>query len=223
MAERLEPKSVRDLRLMYETTNKIDGNVEYHPWPHEWAEGCKLNTQLRVVPQCWWEERVTVIVQTEYATNVRSNGAGMSYTPKRECHWQKDYSFAEFRESPFWDMTLDAWCGSWRTKCDTSLMDEHEACDDETKWWVWAHYYRHERDWLNNWRKSGEIGTVNFFVDKDGNVDLDCNGEDVFDGYFEDMCRAIVEHERLTENMKHLKEHGVDFDSGTLRIRLWEE
>ena len=218
---RPEPKTVRDLRLAYETTNKIDGNVEYQSFCTEPEDGAISHMCLRVVPN---EHRdvVNVLVERERYTNVRkSEHGGHSYTPRRIVDWEREYTFCEFRESPFWGMTLDEWGKFWGTKWDTSKMDEHDVEDEGDRWWLWCHVYRHERDWLRNWKKTGAIDEVNVCVNEDGNVELYLNKECFFRGDVWKLERIIREHEEMTEALKRLREHGVDMDGGVLRIRLW--
>ena len=217
-----EPRTVRDLRLAYETTNKIDGNIEFQVLSNEVEEGAMADISLRVTPSTWSDNVNVSVVRTQY-TNVRkSEYGGHSYTPRRIIDWERDYTFEEFRESPFWQMTLDEWGKFWATGWDTSKMDEHEVGDEDTRWWMWCHVYRHKYDWLRNWEKTGDIDEVNVQVDEDGNVEMHLNRECFFSGDVWRLRRIIKEHEEMTETLARLNEHGVDVDGGVLRIKLWE-
>lgn len=219
--ERPNPKSVRDLRLAYETTNKIDGNIEYKPYSHENEENAITHMCLRVVPDLYGDV-VHVIVERGMMTNVRkSEYGGCSYSPKRIVDWSKDYTFGEFRESPFYDMAIDEWGKHWRTKWDTSAMDGSYVEDDETRWIISASVYRHEHDFLRNWRKSGDIDDVYIRLDEDGDVELYLNGDEVWDGDVWGLEKTIREHRQMTAQMERLREHGVDIDEGVLHMRLW--
>lgn len=67
--------------------------------------------------------------------------------------------------------------------------------------------------------KQGEMG-------EDGNIELGLsrNGkrECFYDGDVWTLADIIDEHEQMKEQMKKLKEHGIDLDDGTLSIKLWE-
>lgn len=222
--ERPNPQNIRDLRLMYETCRNVDGNIEYKRlMPHvmssrEYNEGDITGMALRVVPGSY-RDVVTVCVQREQVTNLRDDGC---YCPKRLTDWSKEYTFAEFVESPFYQMCIDSWgdC-SW----DTHLMDEHEVFDDDTRWGVYAHVYEHRRTWLGNWDKTGCIDAVDFSLDEDGNVEMGLahNGkrECFYDGDIWELQRIVDEHQEMKEKLDRLKEHGVDLENGTLSIELW--
>lgn len=223
-APKQDPKNIRDLRLMYETASKVDGIIEHKRLgpnvmsSREYHEGDIIDMQLRVVPSnCY--DLVTVCVQRTQVTNLRDG----VYSPKRLTDWSKEYTFQEFKESPFFQMCVDAWSPcSW----DTHLMDEHEVFDDDTRWGVYAHVYEHHRTWLGNWDKTGCIEAVDFSLDEDGNIEmgLSRNGkrECFYDGDVWTLADIIDEHEQMQEQLKKLKEHGIDLDDGTLSIKLWE-
>lgn len=219
-----DPKNTRDLRLMYDTASKVDGIIEHKNLmsgvmsSRDYHEGDITSMQLRVVPSGYYD-LVTVCVQRTQVTNLREG----VYSPKRLTDWSKEYTFQEFKESPFYQMVLDEWTDcSW----DTHLMDEHEVFDDDTRWGVYAHVYEHHRTWLNNWDKTGRIEAVDFSLDEDGNIEmgLSRNGkrECFYDGDVWTLQQIIDEHEQMQEQLKRLKEHGIDLDEGKLSIRLWE-
>lgn len=224
-APKPDPQNIRDLRLMYETASKVDGIIEYKRLgpkvmsSREYHEGDIIGMYLRVVPSNY-HDLVTVCVQREQVTNLREDGV---YSPKRLTDWSKEYTFQEFKESPFYQMVLGDWgdC-SW----DTHLMDEHEVFDDDTRWGVYAHVYEHHRTWLGNWDKTGRIEAADFSLDEDGNIEmgLSRNGkrECFYDGDVWTLADIIDEHEQMQKQLKKLKEHGIDLDEGTLSIRLWE-
>ena len=223
--ERPDPRNVRDLRLMYETTRRVDGNIEYERLSppvmssRDYHEGDIISMELRVIPS-GYDDVVTVCVQRIQVTNLQDG----CYNPWRITDWSKEYSFAEFRESPFYEMCIDSWGDCW---WDTSKMDEHEVFDDDTYWGVYAHVYEHHRDWLGNWDKTGRVESVDFSLDKDGNVEMGVsrNGkrESVYSGDVWTLQQIVDDYEQMLEKMKKLKEHGIDLDGGTLSIRLWEE
>lgn len=219
-----EPRNVRDLRLAYETCAKVDGSIEHKQLLHtdNYYEGAFARMMMRVVPDTY-ANVVRVVVEREKVTNYRKTSPmGCSYTPVKVIDWEREYTFDEFRESPFYDLTIEEWGKYWRTKWDTHLMDEHGACDNGTDLWLYTHFYGHERDWLNNWRKSGKIHDADIRMDENGNISIYMDGECLFDGYIERLGNMMREHEEMTENMKKLKEHGIDLDDGTLSIKLWE-
>lgn len=217
-----EPRTLRDLWLMRETCPKHYGTVEYERTPglpscsRDFEEGMVTCHAMWVDPQL---RRGTVTVQV-YREVVRDLRGG-TYYPLRDVLWERTYQgFEEFRRSPFWDLTMEAWKHR-RTRWDTRLMDEHEAVDNGDSRWVWGHYYKHETDWLGNDRLSGEIGSLNVYVDDGGSVSVEIDGERSFDGPIQDLARVLREHGEMTEKLRRLKEHGVDLDEGTLSIRLW--
>lgn len=220
-----DPQNIRDLRLMYETTGRHAGVIEHKRLmpnvmsSREYHEGDITSMQLRVIPSSYYD-RVNVCVQRVQVTNLRDDGC---YRPIRLDDWSKEYTFQEFKESPFYQMVLDEWgdC-SW----DTHLMDEHEVFDDDTRWGVYAHVYEHHRTWLGNWDKTGRIEAVDFYLDEDGNVEMgvSSNGrrESFYNGDIWTLKQIVEEHDQMREQLKKLKEHGIDLDDGTLSIRLWE-
>lgn len=219
-----DPQNIRDLRLMYETTSRVDGIIEYKNYmrgvmsSREYHEGDITCMQLRVIPSSYYD-LVSVCVQRVMVTNLRDG----VYNPKRLDDWSKEYTFQEFKESPFYQMVLDEWgdC-SW----DTHLMDEHEVYDDDTRWGVYAHVYEHHRTWLGNWDKTGRIEAVDFSLDEDGNVEMGVSSRGKREGFYNgdiwELKRIVEEHDQMHEQLKKLKEHGIDLDDGTLSIRLWE-
>lgn len=231
-APKPDPQNIRDLRLMYETASKVDGIIEYEKLIHgvmssrDYHDGDITGMYLRVVPSNY-SNLVTVCVQREQVTNLREDGV---YSPKRLTDWSKVYTFQEFKESPFYQMCVDAWSdrSGLATKLwwDTSKMDEHEVTDDDTRWCVYAHVYEHHRTWLGNWDKTGRIEAVDFFLDEDGEVEMGLtrNGqrESVYNGDIWTLQQIVDEHEQMQEQLKKLKEHGIDLDDGTLSIKLWE-
>ena len=224
-APKPDPKNIRDLRLMYETASRVDGIIEYKRLApkvmssREYHEGDIIGMYLRVVPSNY-HDLVTVCVQREQVTNLREDGV---YRPKRLTDWSKEYTFQEFKESPFYQMCVETWGDChW----DTHLMDEHEVFDDDTRWGVYAHVYEHHRTWLGNWDKTGRIEAVDFSLDEDGGIEMgvSSNGrrECFYDGDVWTLADIIDEHEQMQEQLKKLKEHGIDLDDGTLSIKLWE-
>ena len=218
------PQGIRDLRLMYETTGRYDGTIEYKDlMPHvmssrDYHEGDIVCIALRAVPSSY-QDLVTVCVQRTQVTDLRDG----TYCPRRLTDWSKEYTFQEFRESPFYQMCIEAWGDChW----DTHLIDEHEVFDDDTRWGVYAHVYEHHRDWLGNWDKTGCVEAVDFSLDEDGNIDMGVsrNGrrESVYNGDVWTLQRIVNEYEQMLEQMERLREHGIDLDEGTLSIRLWE-
>jgi hypothetical protein len=219
------PQSIRDLRLMYETARRIDGMVEYKSFmpkvrsSRDYHEGDITNMALRVIPSNY-RDVVTVCVQREQVTNLRDG----CYNPKRLTDWSKEYTFAEFVESPFYQMCIEAWDGcSW----DTHEMDDHEALDEDTRWSVYAHIYEYRRTWLGNWDKTGNIDAVNFCLDEDGGIELSIKHFDKIDRFYSgdiwELRRIVEEHEEMRQKLERLKEHGIDLEDGTLSIKLWEE
>ena len=224
--EKPDPKTIRDLRLMYETSHRPYGTIEYANLrpdvmnSREYHEGDIIGMDLRVIPS-EYHDLVTVCVQRVQVTELGEDGV---YRPRRLDDWSKEYTFAEFRESPFYQMCVDEWKGcSW----DASEMDDHEVFDEDTRWGVYAHVYEHHSDWLGNWCKTGRVESVDFSLDEDGNVEMGLarNGrrESVYSGDVWELQRIVEEHGQLVEQMERLKEHGIDLDAGMLSIRLWEE
>lgn len=223
-APKPDPQNIRDLRLMYETASRVDGNIEYKRLgpkvmsSREYHEGDIIGMWLRVIPSSY-RDLVTVVVQRTQVTNLRDG----CYNPKMLTDWSKEYTFQEFKESPFYQMCVETWGDChW----DTHLMDEHEAIDEDTRWYVYAHVYEHHRTWLGNWDKTGRIEAVDFFLDEDGEVEMGLtrNGkhESVYKGDIWALQQIVDEHEQMQEQLKKLKEHGIDLDDGTLSIKLWE-
>ena len=46
--------------------------------------------------------------------------------------------------------------------------------------------------------------------------------DEFFGGDIWTLREIIREHEKMTEKLKKLKEHGIDLDGGTLSLRLWD-
>lgn len=230
-APKPDPQNIRDLRLMYETSSKVDGIIECENFmrgvmsSRDYHEGDITSMQLRVVPSSY-HDIVTVCVQRVQVTNLRDG----VYSPKRLTDWSKEYTFQEFKESPFYQMCIDVWGNrsglATQLYWDTSKMDEHEVADEDTRWYVYAHVYEHHRTWLGNWDKTGRIEAVDFFLDEDGDVEMGLtrNGkrQNVYNGDIWTLQQIVDEHEQMQEQLKKLKEHGIDLDDGTLSIKLWE-
>lgn len=225
------PQNIRDLRLMYETAGKVDGIIESkNLMPNvrnsrEYHDGDIVRMNLRVVPSNYYDV-VTVCVQREQVANLHDG----CYNPKRLTDWSKKYTFQEFKESPFYQMCIDVWDDrtglSTKLYWDTHLMDDHEVIDEDTRWYVYAHVYEHYRTWLGNWYKTGCIEAVDLFLDENGEIEMGLthNGkhERVYDGDIWSLQQIVEEHEQMKEQLKKLKEHGIDLDDGTLSIKLWE-
>ena len=225
-----DPQNIRDLRLMYDTAGRVDGIIEYKNlmkgvmYSRDYHEGDIIGISLRVVPSNY-RDLVTVCVQREQVTNLRDG----VYRPKWLTDWSKEYTFAEFKESPFYQMCIDVWSDrsglATQLWWDTSKMDEHEVTDEDTRWYVYAHVYEHHRTWLGNWNKTGRIEAVDFFLDENGEVELGFTRNDkresVYDGDIWTLQEIIDEHEQMREQLEKLKEHGIDLEDGTLSIKLW--
>lgn len=219
------PKNVRDLRLMYDTTSYVHGNIEYKQLSdkmnsRDYVDGEITSMRLRVVPNSYGKDEVVVRVEREQVTNLRDG----VYNPKVLVDWEKAYTFDEFRESPFYEMCVEKWSNaSW----DTHLMDEHEVFDDDTRWGVYAHVYESRRSWFDSRKKTGRIEAVDFSLDEDGHVEIGLTGygkrQNVYNGNVWELRDIIDEHAEMKEQLGRLKEHGIDLDGGTLSIRLWEE
>jgi len=223
--DRPNPQTIRDLRLMYETCGCYNGCIEYKSLndaknSSEYKNGDIISMSLNVVPS-EYEDKVVVGVYRKMVTNKTDDKS--YYTPKALVDWEMSYTFDEFKVSPFYDMCIDRWSDRNGVSWDTSKMDEHEAWDDDTRWYVYAHVYEHEYDWLHNWRKTGNISSVNFELNENGNTRLYLDGDCFWDGDIWSLVDAIQEHEDLKKRLSKLKEHGIDLDDGTLSIRLWEE
>lgn len=229
ITDELRPASVRDLRLMYETSGRTDGCVEYKDLmpevmnSREYAEGDITRMMLRVVPSRYGEDSVVVKVEREQVTNLREDGC---YTPKRLVDWSREYTFDEFRDSPFMQMCIDVWGGSGAS-WDTHEMDEHEAFDEDTRWGIYAHVYEHRRSWLGNWDKTGNIEAVDVSLDENGNIELGLkrfgSHETFYSGDIWTLERMIAEHDEMERKLGRLREHGIDLEGGTLSIKLWED
>lgn len=231
-APKPNPQNIRDLRLMYETASKVDGIIEHENLmqgvmsSRDYHEGDIIGMSLRVVPS-GWRDLVTVCVQREQVANLRDG----VYSPRMLTDWSKEYTFAEFKQSPFYQMCIDVWGNrsglATKLYWDTHLMDDHEVTDEDTRWYVYAHVYEHHRTWLGNWDKTGLIEAVSFRLDEDGEVEMHLtrNGDwqSVYEGDVWSLQRIVDEHEQMKEQLQKLKEHGIDLDGGTLSIRLWEE
>lgn len=216
---------------MYDTAGKVDGIIESKKLmpnvrsSREYHDGDIVRMQLRVVPSnCY--DIVTVCVQREQVTNLRDG----CYNPKMLTDWSKEYTFQEFKESPFYQMCIDAWSdrSGLATKLywDTHLMDDHEVVDEDTRWYVYAHVYEHHRTWFGNWKKTGSIEAVSFRLDEDGNIEMSLtrygDWQNVYEGDVWSLQQIIDEHEQMRLQLEKLKEHGIDLDGGTLNIKLWE-
>lgn len=218
------PQNIRDLRFMYETSRMTDGTIEYKRLinvrsSREYHEGDIIDMSLRVIPSVYYDI-VTVCVQREQVTNLRDG----VYSPKRLTDWSKEYTFAEFKESPFYQICVDSWDGcAW----DTHLMDDHDVFDNDNRWGVYAHVYEHQKTWLNNWDKTGRIESVDFELDEDGCVRIGLSRfgkhECFYDGDIWALRRIVMEHDEMEEKLEKLKKHGIDLDGGVLSIRLWED
>lgn len=230
--EKPNPQNIRDLRLMYETCGRYDGSIEYKDLmpdvrnSRDYHEGDITGMSLRVIPS-FYRNLVTVCVQRAQVTNLRDG----VYSPKRLTDWSKEYTFEEFKKSPFYQMCIDVWGNrsglATKLYWDTSLMDDHEVSDEDTRWYVYAHVYEHHRTWLGNWDKTGRIEAVDFRLDEDGGVEMGLTRfgehECIYCGDVWSLQRIIDEHEQMKEQLEKLKEHGIDLDGGTLCIKLWEE
>jgi hypothetical protein len=223
---RPNPQSVRDLKLMYDTTTRFNGNIEHKRLTdircsRDYHEGDIVSMSLLVTPNVY-ADTVCVTVEREQVTNLR----GSTYTPKKIIDWKKEYDFDGFKKSPFYQMCIDAWTSGCSPSWDTSLMDEHEVGDNDTSWWIGAHVYEHADNWYGCSTKTGSIDHVGIALDEDGLIELsithDGVRDDFFDGDIWELRDMIREHEEMTEKLKKLKEHGIDLDGGTLSIRLWE-
>ena len=217
-----EPRTVRDLWLMRKTCPKVEGNIEYMRSPglpkfsRDFTEGMVTHIAMTVTPYVF-NDTVKVTVYREEVRNLR-NGV---FNPHRTTLWEKEYhGFDEFRESPFWDVTMKAWDGS-RTAWDTHLLDDHETSDDGDRWYIWCHYLKHYTDWLGNDCLSGEVGSLNVYAQDDGNVTIDVDGKTEFDGPIQDLVRVIREHDEMRKRLKSMEEHGLNLKDGTLSVRLW--
>lgn len=221
------PQNIRDLKLMYETSGFYDGIIDCEDLMPDvrssryYHEGDITDIQLRVIPSSW-NDIVTVCVQREQVTNTYPDGV---YNTRRLTDWSKEYTFAEFKESTFWQMVIDKWGNSY---WDTSPMDEHEVFDNDDRWGVNVHIYEHAWDYLHNWCKTGRINAVDFEIDEDGNIELGITShfgkhERFYSGDIWELQRIIEEHQEMKEQLEKLKEHGVDIDNGTVSIRLWED
>lgn len=214
-----DPKNVRDLKLAYDTCGKSDGNIEYRNMGGK-EVGEVSARMLRVIPSVY-ANTVSVVVQDDVITEIHENGWR---SIRSGCEWSKEYTFDEFRESPFWDMTLDEWGKYYRTRWDTSKIDDHEVEDGDGDYlWMYGHVYeRAESSGCNYLKKTGNIHSISAYLQVNGNLELKLEGECFWDGDVHELARIIDEHEQMQEQLKKLKEHGIDLDDGTLSIKLWE-
>lgn len=221
--QRPEPKSVRDLRLMYETSGYFDGMIEHKRLTSamnssEYNEGDITGITLSVVPI----EYANNVVVSVYRTQV-ANLHGGAYSPHKLVDWERIYSFDEFRASPFYDMCIEKWGSSSALCWDTHEMDEHEVGDEDTRWWVWAHVYEHREDWLGNWKKTGRISSVSIDLNEDGDVTISLDGDTILDSDVWSILKMVSEHEQMHEQLEKLKEHGIELEDGVLSIKLFDE
>lgn len=222
------PASVRDLRLMYETTGRASGNVEYlNTAPDVWSSreyhnGDIIDMSLRVIPDVYSDE-VVVQVERTMVTNLREDGV---FSPKAVVDWSRTYSFEEFSDSPFMQMCIDVWGGSGAS-WDTHEMDEHEVFDNYTRWGIYAHVYEHRRSWLGSWDKTGNIEAVDVSLDENGNIELGLkrfgSHKTFYSGDIWTLERMIAEHDEMERKLGRLREHGIDLEGGALSIKLWED
>lgn len=214
-----DPKNVRDLKLAYDTCGKSDGNIEYRDMGGK-EVGEVSCMMLRVIPSIDLNI-VSVVIQDEVITKIHENGWRSIV---RDSGWSKEYTFDEFRESPFWDMTLEEWGKYYRTRWDTSKIDDHEVEDGDGDYlWMYGHVYeRSEFSGCSYPRKTGNIHSVSAYLEVDGNLELKLEDKCFWDGDVHELARVIDEHEQMQEQLAKLKEHGIDLDDGTLSIKLWE-
>lgn len=216
-----KPQSVRDLQLMYDTCGYVRGGIEFAnlKYSSEANEGDILSMCLRVVPDIY-TNKVVVRVESEQATNLR----GSCYTPKYIVNWEKTYSFKEFVESPFYEMTIERWSNRegfarplyW----DTHAMDDHEVYDDDTRWGIYAHVYEHEFDFLGNWRKTGHIEAVDIALDEDGELAIGLTYRGKRHELFYGSVWEFADLVELAKQLDTLKDRGIEYDGETLTINL---
>lgn len=222
------PKNARDLRLMYDTCGRVDGCLEYKrlkQWvmsSREYEEGDIISIGLYAMPDPR-KNSVLVAVRREQVTNLREDGV---YNPLMLTDWSKEYSFAEFVDSPFYQMCIDGWARSAWAGWDTSKMDEHEVYDDDTRWGIYAHVYERSGRKFSGWEKTGRIEAVRVTLDEDGQIALWFSQGDkmgcFFDGYVWQLAEIVEEHDEMVEQRKALEERGITIDGRTLSINFEE-
>lgn len=227
---RPQPKTVRDLRMMYDTCGHFDGNIEYKRLvdSDDMKDGDIISIALRVVPDMY-DDNVRVEVRREQVCNVRKGEyAGVCYSSKYLVGWSKTYTFDDFVESPFYDLMMESWYENrsgmgYPLYWDTSKMDEHEVRDNDTSWYISAHVYNHRRTFLNNLPRSGTIDAVEVDLDEDGGIGIYLGSDEVYVGNIWKLQSIVDRYYETEDTLKKLSERGIDLESGVLSIKLWEE
>lgn len=224
MSYEISPKNVRDLRMMYETCGYIDGCIDFEMLkPFKECKEGDFNEMLLTVTPDTRTDTVTVKVYRNKITNLDGN----SYSPRRVTDWSKSYDFEGFRESPFYDMTIEKWSYSKYREhplyWDTHLMDDRRLEDEGDRWTIDVHVYEHSKGLFNSWNRTGRIVTAGAQIDEDGGVELCLDNSYIYSGDMWELAKIVREHKEMHDTLSKLKEHGIDVDGGTLSIKLWEE
>ncbi len=216
-----EPKTVKDLKFAYDTTSYCFGNIEYESYKVE-KEGDTSERYIRVHPNVSSDVVEVEVGHEEVYRVERYFDRLSSYSSRHVIDWKKTYTFDEFKESPFWDMTLKKWGEHWRTRWDASKIDERGCTygDGYTDMYVHVYEYEH-RGLFGNWEKTGKIDSVQVSVADEGDISLTINDRCFYHGDIHDLKKMVEEHVKMTENIKKLGERGIDLEDGTLSIKLW--
>ena len=221
--ETKEPKTFEDLWLMRETSNAwFDGQLSYED-VRKGADpevGMVDSVSWHVVPT---SDRVRVVMNTHVICEVRSGGRSLSC--RTESKTVAEYrSMAEFRDSEWWDLTMEKLAGgdvdaSWLRTVD---LDGEEVDADL----IWIRYGpstcldmkvgRQYKDWLGNTRQGKGHDTLSIRVERmSGELWLRC-GEHEVEGTVEEIERAVA----LVERLRRL---GIEVGHTEIRVPITEE
>ena len=204
-----QPKTCRDLERMIETSSGwFDGQIakkQLVPNSEPHPVGCVYENVTRVAAHPYND---TVVVSNHDVVVTKVHDA-KSWSSTYDTKWSREMTFDEFRESEFWEPSMEAFKGG---DCDASAFDQFDASCDGADGHVSIEMERQYKDWLGNLRVAKEHDRFECHVDMAGWLTLKC-GDRVYDGDARELFDLVHEAERF-------RDAGIKLEYGTLHVAL---
>lgn len=203
------PETCRDLERMIETSHSwFDGQItcerlvaDDEPYP----VGCVYENVTRVSAHPY-NGTVAVSNHDVVVAKVHDNG---SWSSTYDTKWIREMTFEEFRNSEFWDTSMEAFVDG---DADASAFDEFDADCDGADGFISFEMERQYTDWLGNHRVAKDHDRFECHADIAGWLTLKC-GNRTYDGDARELFDLIGE-------ALAFRNRGIKLDGDMLRVTV---
>lgn len=205
-----EPKNIYDLKLMQDTSEGwFEGRISYEAVnPMDCSVG-DIHSRTICVSIYSKNDDIAVNCRSLVCDGVSSPACKQFHS---ELEWCERYSFDEFKESDYWDMTMKAWKGG---ATDSSHLRDITADADDFGAFVTLNVQTTYTDFLGNKRVGKDYKQVQIDTFNTGELYIKY-GSEMWEGTYDELFETL-------KYARMCKRSGMKcFDDGEIRIKPQE-